>query len=32
LCFKATEINEEMRARARGEMPEEPRASVSDKV
>ncbi|XP_017436442.1 5'-3' exoribonuclease 4 isoform X1 [Vigna angularis] len=29
---QATEINEEMRARARGEMPEEPRASLSDKV
>ncbi|KAK7332895.1 hypothetical protein VNO80_29651 [Phaseolus coccineus] len=29
---QATEINELMKARARGEMPEEPRASVSDKV
>ncbi|RYR02369.1 hypothetical protein Ahy_B06g081163 isoform D [Arachis hypogaea] len=29
---QASEINEEMRARARGEMPEEPRASVVDKV
>ncbi|KAJ1385164.1 Zinc finger, CCHC-type, partial [Sesbania bispinosa] len=29
---QATEINEEMKARARGEMPEEPRASVMDKV
>ncbi|RYR52586.1 hypothetical protein Ahy_A06g027480 isoform B [Arachis hypogaea] len=28
---QASEINEEMRARARGEMPEEPRASVVDK-
>ncbi|KAL5136066.1 5'-3' exoribonuclease 4 [Glycine soja] len=29
---QATEINEEMKARARGEMPGEPRASVLDKV
>ncbi|KAH1071645.1 hypothetical protein GYH30_008257 [Glycine max] len=29
---EATEINEEMKARARGEMPGEPRASVLDKV
>ncbi|KAK7284276.1 hypothetical protein RJT34_19020 [Clitoria ternatea] len=29
---QAAEINEEMRARARGEMPEEPRPSVLDKV
>ncbi|XP_061340496.1 5'-3' exoribonuclease 4-like isoform X2 [Gastrolobium bilobum] len=29
---QVTEINEEMKARARGEMPEEPRASVVDKV
>ncbi|TKY61413.1 5'-3' exoribonuclease 4 [Spatholobus suberectus] len=29
---QAAEINEEMKARARGELPEEPRASVADKV
>lgn len=32
VVFQSQEINEGMRARARGEMPEEPRASVLDKV